>query len=251
MTLLIVKHPIRFLTRGFGFFAFAIGAITRYAQRRLRGPLSHATRAEWMQGCARRLATLLHVEIQTIGTPPSHGLIAANHLSYLDIIVIASVAPGVFVSKNEVRYWPLIGLLSTWSGTLYLKRTQRSDVARINRAVGTALQEKRRVIVFPEGTSSDGRQVLPFHASLFSPAVTTQSTTTPCRLRYQEPGNDPEHRICYWGDMLFLTHFLNLLCLERIQAELRFFDSLPPATHRKQLAADCYELVSQPTNQIP
>lgn len=196
-----------------------------------------------MHQSAQRLANALQVKINVCGTVPQNGLIASNHLSYIDILVLGAVTPGIFVSKNEVRYWPIIGFLSTWAGTLYLRRDRRADVAKVGRQMAGYLSAQRRVIVFPEGTSSDGIDVLPFHSSLFSPSVRTSTQVTPCYLSYTEPGNDPEHLICYWGSMLFLTHFLKLLTLESIQATLKFGESIEGGQNRKQLATLAHQQV--------
>ena len=200
------------------------------------GPISPGNRESWMHQSAIRLAKALKVKIAVSGKTPENGLIASNHLSYIDIVVIASIAPGIFVSKNEVRYWPIIGFLSTWAGTLYLRRDRRADVANVGSQIADNLLAGRRVIVFPEGTSSDGRNILPFHSSLFSPSVKTRTPVTPCQISYSEPGNDPEKLVCYWGSMLFLLHFLKLLTLESIQATLKFGEEIHDSQNRKQLA---------------
>jgi lyso-ornithine lipid O-acyltransferase len=202
----------------------------------MQGPISSPSRESWTRQSAIRLAKALRVNISVDGNIPRKGLIASNHLSYIDIVVIASIAPGVFVSKNEVRYWPIIGFLSTWAGTLYLRRDRRADVAKVGGQIADNLKEGRRVIVFPEGTSSNGRTVLPFHSSLFSPSVKTNTPVTPCHLSYSEISNDPENLVCYWGSMLFLTHFLKLLTLDSIHATLEFGEAIQENLNRKQLA---------------
>jgi len=198
-----------------------------------------------MQSSARRLAQVLNLRVRHHGEVPKSGLIAANHLSYLDIVAIATVAPGLFVSKSEVRYWPVIGTLSAWAGTLYVRRNRRADVARVGREMTAALKAGERVIIFPEGTSSEGRRVLDFHSSLFSPAEAAQCPVTPCHLSYREPSHDPEHRVCFRGSMLFLPHFLTLLTLEYIEVELKFGSPITDATSRKQLAKSTHTQVSR------
>ena len=234
----LFRHPFRLIKRLLSFGAYLIQTVWKFLCLRRHGPLSHRARSAWLHESAQQLAEKLRLRVQVSGRIPDHGLITSNHLSYLDIVAIASVAPSIFVSKNEVRYWPVIGLLSTWAGTLYLKRQRRADVGRVSQQIAIHLADRRRVVVFPEGTSSDGSQILPFHSSLFSPAVDTKSIVTPCYLSYSEPGNDPAHRVCYWGSMLFFTHFLQLLTLESIQATLCFGENLPAAEcgDRKRLS---------------
>ncbi|MCS1409436.1 MAG: 1-acyl-sn-glycerol-3-phosphate acyltransferase [Verrucomicrobia subdivision 3 bacterium] len=241
----IVRHPLRFIWRLGSFTGFILSLSFNYLRLRAQGPVSTERRQAWMKSSALRLANILKLRIRRLGDIPESGIIASNHLSYLDIVVIATVAPGIFVSKSDVRYWPVIGALSAWAGTLYVSRNRRADVARVSLEMATALKANHRVIVFPEGTSSDGQSVLDFHSSLFSPAEATQCPVTPCCLRYREPGNDPEHRVCYWGSMLFLTHFLILLTLEYIEVALKFGQPITEPTPRKQLAKSIYAKVSQ------
>jgi 1-acyl-sn-glycerol-3-phosphate acyltransferase len=239
----LLRHPLRLFTRLSGFLFSVFQVSWAYFLLKKQGPISPGNRESWMHQSAIRLAKALRVKIAVYGNIPKKGLIASNHLSYLDIVVIASIAPGIFVSKNEVRYWPIIGFLSTWAGTLYLRRDRRADVANVGRRIADNLMAERRVIVFPEGTSSNGREVLPFHSSLFSPSIKTKTRVTPCQLSYSEPGNDPENLVCYWGSMLFLTHFLKLLTLDSIQATLKFGEEIHENQNRKQLAKLAHQQV--------
>lgn len=242
---LILQHPFRFF-RKLGTFSFwAVRLFFHCLRLRKGGRFAAENRQEWMRSNAQRLAQILRLRIRFTGRVPEWGLIASNHLSYLDIVVIAAVAPGIFVSKSEVRHWPVIGILSCWSGTLYLRRTHRTDLARVGREVAALLEDKERVVIFPEGTSTDGKRVLSFHSSLFWPAETTRSPVTPCFLKYREPGNKPGHRVCFHGRALFLPHFLNLLALECIEAELVFGKPIAGATTRKQLAQAAHASVCQ------
>ncbi len=249
----MIRHPLRLVFRLVGFLAFFVQAAVAYFRLKLAGPISHQDRERWTHESAKKLTRVLCVNVTNKGRIPTQGIIASNHLSYIDIVAIASVAPGVFVSKSEVRYWPIIGFLSSWAGTLYLNRELRSDVAKVGKRIAKLLRTGRRVIVFPEGTSSNGASVLPLHSSLFFPAVATKARVTPCHLSYSEPGNDPENTVCYWGSMLFLTHFLNLLTIESIEAQLIFGDSITNHTDRKQLSETVHhrivELSQQSKNQ--
>ena len=123
----LFRHPFRLIKRLLSFGAYLIQTVWKFLCLRRHGPLSHRARSAWLHESAQQLAEKLRLRVQVSGRIPDHGLITSNHLSYLDIVAIASVAPSIFVSKNEVRYWPVIGLLSTWAGTLYLKRQRRAD----------------------------------------------------------------------------------------------------------------------------
>ena len=112
---------------------------------------------------------LLNVEVTTRGTPPQAGLLACNHLSYLDIVVLAGTNRQVFLSKAEVRNWPIIGALTRCAGTLFVRRERKSDVAELQTAFAEVVTQGLPITIFPEGTSSDGATVLPFFSALLEP----------------------------------------------------------------------------------
>ena len=125
-----------------------------------------AARAAWMQRAARRQLKLLRCRPDVLGPVPKSGLLISNHLGYFDILLICSVAPAVFVSRADVRGWPLFGWLAKLGGTIFIQRERRLQVGAVNREIETALAAGLLVVVFPEGTSSNGETVLPFRASL-------------------------------------------------------------------------------------
>lgn len=202
-----------------------------------------ATRAKWLQRTCRRILRCLAIHADFAGEPPRRGLLVCNHLSYLDIIVLGARQPMAFVSKREVRNWPLIGWLTKCAGTVYIDREQRSDVARASAALTGKIAEGAVVCLFPEGTSSDGSDVLPFRPSLLQPAVDRGWTITPAHLRYELSDGAVEEEVCYWRDMVFGPHLLNLLGKEVIRARVCYGESLQPRGDRKQLAADLRDRV--------
>lgn len=164
---------------------------------------------------------------------PSDGLIVSNHLSYLDILCFSSVAPCIFVSKSEVRKWPVFGRLATNGGTIYIDRESKADAHRVAKQIEDALRDGIRVILFPEGTSSDGSGVLRFHAPLFESAVRAHATITPAALLYEMTDGDPAQDVCYWGDMTFGSHFLRLLSKGDVRANIRIGTSRDGFVDRK------------------
>ena len=115
-------------------------------------------------------------------------LFVANHISFLDIIVVSGLAPVQFLSKSTVRYWPLIGYLSTITGTLYIKRGKTSLIARTIQQVAQVL-EQGSVVVFPEGTTGLGKELKKFHSGLFQSAIDSQTPIQPVALRYMRNGD--------------------------------------------------------------
>ncbi len=165
-------------------------------------------------------------------------MLACNHLSYLDIAVLAAAQPMVFVAKSEVRHWPVLGRLARCAGTLFVRRDRKSDVTRFNDAFAAVVNAGVVLGLFPEGTSSNGRQVLPFHSSLFEPAVMSHWPVTPAWIGYALPDGSVEDEICYWRDMTFLPHFLRLLARKNIEATVAYGTALPPGLDRKHMARE-------------
>src|SRR5207244_1055064 len=126
-------------------------------------------RAQWLKLWAGKFIRVLHIEVRFEGRPPARGILACNHLSYTDILVLSSLHPLVFVSKSEVRSWPVVGPLTRCAGTLYIVRQQRSDVVRLGDEMVKVVEAGVVVTLFLEGTSSDGANVLPFRSSLLAP----------------------------------------------------------------------------------
>jgi len=111
-------------------------------------------------------------------------LVVANHISWLDILVLHAARHCRFVSKSDVKHWPLIGALATGSGTLFIERSSRRDAMRVVHHMAEALRAGEVVAVFPEGTTSDGIHLLPFHANLIQAAISADAPVVPVALRF-------------------------------------------------------------------
>lgn len=151
-----------------------------------------AQRSAHVQQWAQDFLKILEVQLRTSGTPRTQGplLVVANHISWLDILVMLAVQPVCFVSKSEIKSWPLIGWLATNAGTLYIERTSRRDAMRVVHHIADALKPAapghlaQMIAVFPEGTTSDGSVVLPFHGNLIQAAISVHAPIQPVALRY-------------------------------------------------------------------
>lgn len=138
----------------------------------------------WSAGMLRCLGMGLEVQGQfrAGGT-----LIVANHISWIDIMAIHAVCPRArFVSKADVQDWPLVNRLVDCAGTLYVRREQRRDAMRVMHEMAQALKDGHCVAVFPEGTTGDGRALLPFHANLLQSAIAVEAPVQPVALRYRD-----------------------------------------------------------------
>jgi 1-acyl-sn-glycerol-3-phosphate acyltransferase len=199
------------------------------------GRLSLHSRALWMHHSCRRVARALQFSLHVTGAVPSSGIIVSNHLGYLDILAFASATPCIFVSRHDVTHWPIFGALARFGGTIFLRRDRRTAVDTASRQILAALQSGLPVVLFPEGTSTDGSQVLPFHPSLLEPAIRSGSAITAAAIAYQSSSR-PESAFAYYGDVRFLPHLLAMLRVPHTRTLLQFRPSSRLFENRKQAA---------------
>ena len=232
----------RQLRRAVGLAALLAAALYGlWEHRRLRRDASRAECAEWLhESCARGLSAI-KVQVSTIGPLPSQGLVVSNHLSYLDILVFSGAVPCVFVSKAEVERWPIFGRYARWAGSVFVRRHDRTDAARANVSVAESLQSGVPVVLFPEGTTTDGESVLRFHSTMLQPAIDTGAQVTPCAVSYELDDGVVGREVCWWGEMPLLPHFLNLLGKKNIRANIAFGEPLRANGERKQFG-ECLRL---------
>jgi len=232
------QHPFRVIGRliWFGFEVFL--SAFHFLFCCVLGPKASRRRARalWLQRISRRVGRIFQWEVQTTGTIPARGLLICNHVSYLDILVLVSLTPAVFVAKREVKSWPVMGLLAQMGGTLFIDRQRRMHVGEVNDEIETALADGALVIIFPEGTSSDGRTVLPFKSSLLEPATQQKHPLAVGRLHYARENGGDDAAVGYWGDAVFFPHLLNLLSQKKVRAIVRFAAIKQHSTDRKELA---------------
>jgi 1-acyl-sn-glycerol-3-phosphate acyltransferase len=197
-------------------------SIVRYWLLRLQGPLTLEKRALWVSQSCRGILSIVGIRLQMEGTPPARGLVVCNHLSYLDILIISSVMPCFFVSKIEVGGWPFFGKAARVGGTIFLDRSSLSSANSVAAQMAERLQGPMPVLLFPEGTSTDGSSVLRFHARLIDPATSAGVPITAAAVRYEIEDGTPEEKLCWVGETLFLTHLLRTLSTPGFKARVCF-----------------------------
>jgi 1-acyl-sn-glycerol-3-phosphate acyltransferase len=173
------------------------------------------------------LAFLAHagVTLEIRGKPPVTGpvLLVANHISWLDIPVMHAARHCRFVSKSDVKHWPLVGTLATAAGTLYIERSSRRDALRVVHLMRDALVAGEVLAVFPEGTTGDGRSVLPFHANLLQAAISANAPAQPVGLRFvDQASGQTSHAPSYMGDETLLDSIWRTLCAPPIVAVVHY-----------------------------
>jgi lyso-ornithine lipid O-acyltransferase len=180
------------------------------------------------------------MNISACGSLPATGLIVSNHLSYLDILFYASLMPCIFVSKSEVLSWPLFGILARCGGTIFVERDRMHSVDEPARRIADALTTGVPVVLFPEGTSSDGTTVLPFRATLFQSAIITRSPILPAAISYLL-ADGVEADLCYYGEITFLPHLFGALARERVEAKISFEGEARIYSDRKIAASSAWQ----------
>lgn len=199
---------------------------------------------------ARRLLAIVGVRVVVHGRPPAvrgeGALIVANHVSWLDIHVLHSLLPSRFVSKAEVRDWPLIGWMAAQAGTLFLQRARKADARRVNEEMAALLRAGECLALFPEGTTTDGTRLLPFYPSLLQPAVVAGARVWPAVIRYRHADGRINLEAAYCDDISLGQSLRRILAQDGIVAEVTF---LPPIAsvglHRRELAARAQQAIRE------
>ncbi len=196
-------------------------------------------RDRFIMAWARRLLRVLGVRARLAPPPRLTGgaLLVCNHISWLDIYLIYAAQRVHFVSKAEVRNWPVAGWLAKKTGTLFIERGRRADTARINVEMRALMQDGAWVAVFPEGTTSDGRGLRRFMPSLLQPAVQLNCPVVPAALRYRTLDGEYTAAPAYIDHISMWQSLKNIVSEPGLIAELHFGDPILPDGHRRELAA--------------
>ena len=198
---------------------------------------------------SRLLMRLMGVELRVRGTPlQGGGVFIANHVSWLDIPLIYACAPTRFVSKSEVRDWPVAGWLAEAAGTFYLRRGKGGARPLLNKLV-PHLRAQGSVVIFPEGTTTDGTDVLPFHPRLFCAAIESGQAVQPVALRYSV-GSCGGNIAPFVGDDDLVSHVARLLRNRELVAEAVFGSPLDSADRTREELADASRNSIQAALQI-
>lgn len=192
-----------------------------------------------------KLVRILGVKL-IVSVPPefTHGaMLVANHVSWLDVFVIHATRRVHFVSKHEIRNWPVVGWLAERAGTLFIQRAKKADTARINLEMHALLSDGAWVAVFPEGTSTDGRMLLRFLPSLFQPAVDENLPVVPAALQYRTAQGAYTDVAAYIENISIGKSLWRIVGEKEIVARLSF--GMPVrGTNRRELAEAAYREIA-------
>lgn len=209
------------------------------------------------------LRILLNVKIDLEGARDYLGagghFIASNHLGYLDGIVLGSLFPVIFVTKRQVKRWPVIGQLLTLLGTIFVDRENKQDILRVIDRISGTLRQGANVLIFPEGTSTNGERLLPFQSAFFAAPLVAGASVAPVTIAYRFVGQEPlsaanRDRLYWYGDMSFAPHLWDLLGTNRIEVSVKIHPRIETSLlhnsscGRKQLTQACYDAIAQGVN---
>ncbi len=189
----------------------------------------------WSKGMLR----IFNASLIVNGSPPKPPFfLVSNHLSYFDIIVYYNLIQTTFVAKADVRSWPVLGFLIKTMGVIFIDRTKRRDVKRVNKLISSNINEYQGVVLFPEGTTSPGFKVMPFRPSLLQYPASKDIPVHFSVIRYETKKPDPPacSSICWWGDSEFMEHFWNMAKLRSVRITVIFGDESIHSSDRKELA---------------
>lgn len=207
-----------------------------YGWLRLHGPMTLVRRAHWLQRACQGVLHALDIGCMVTGEPPANGVIVANHLSYLDILILSAATPCFFVAKAEISHWPFFGWAARSGGTLFLNRSSLASATRVSESIAERLALPVPILFFPEGTSTDGSGLLPFHTRLFEPAILAQAPVTAATLRYRISDGTPERALCWYGDDAFFPHLCKALGVAGFSTEVHFGE--PRIYEHRRVAAN-------------
>lgn len=200
-------------------------AVGWWTIRRHFPQMDDAARGQRVQAWSLQLLQVLGITLRVQGTPPAQGpvLLVANHISWLDIAVIHAAGYCRFVSKSDVKHWPIVGTLATGAGTLFIERASRRDAMRVVHHMTERLRAGEVVAVFPEGTTGDGRRMLPFHANLLQAAISADVPVLPLALRFVDVHTRALHFApSFVGDETLLGSLWRTLGATSLGAEVCF-----------------------------
>lgn len=248
------------------FLSFLMSAFfVRLGVSLLRLPRSRIL-SELMKSFTGVIRILLNVKVTVEGAGDCLGtgghFIVSNHLGYLDGVVLGSLFPMILVTKRQVKRWPVIGQLLTLLEVIFVDREDKKDILRVLDRISKMLRKGANVLVFPEGTSTNGEKLLPFQSAFFAAPLMAHAVVVPVTLTYrlvdQHPVSAANRDCIYWyGDMSFAPHLWNLLGTNRIEVSVKIHPRIETSKlqdnsqGRKQLSQACYDVIGQGVSSEP
>ena len=211
----------------------------------------HANTVSWF---CRLFLKFGRFRIHVVNPPPVdvHELVVANHLGFLDVLIQSAVRPSLFVTSKEMRDTPGLGLLTQMGASIYVDRKDRSNLHNEMLEIRQTLQSGFNVVLFPEATSTNGEQVLPFKRTLIGAAAGTGIALRPAVVNYRKVNGEPvglkwRDYVCWYGDIGFLEALVRILDMRSVEVEVRFLPTLLVQTEedRRHVAEKAHKVISE------
>jgi len=227
--------------------ALALGR-TCWEARRHAAAVGGAAWRQAVEKSSARMLDAIAVGVEVRGAKPlltGPVLMVANHVSWIDVQALGAVAGTRFVAKSEVRAWPVVGTMAARFGTLFIRRDSKRDAMRVKNLVAKLLVSGERVVVFPEGTTTDGRRIGPFYAALLQAAVDAAIPVQPVAISHREADGGVSTAVAFVDDMTFADSLAQVLERPRLVTELTFGSPIWAADKtRRDLAARCRAFIA-------
>ena len=198
----------------------------------------------WAKGFAR----IANMKVEVIGeAPKAPFFLVSNHLSYVDIPALRYAVEGVFVAKGEIRGWFLAGRIVRDMGNIFINRQKNRDIPRAGQEIIEHLDAGEGVMIFPEGTSTKGENVLPFNSSFLEFAARTDLPVSYCSISYKTPAGEipASEAVCWWDETTFINHMFRLFSVKGFTAVINFGNEPIANPNRKRLAQELHEKVKE------
>lgn len=182
------------------------------------------------------LLKVLRVKVRVVNKPKSGDkfLLVSNHMGFLDILMLAHTTPSIFVTSNEMRETPVLGLLTEMGGCMFVERRSRTRIVEEMKSIAEVLERGFRVALYPEATSTNGEQVLPFKRTLLMAAAHANVPIQPAVINFRRINDDGfvykwRDSVCWYGDLSFVKAGWNMLRLRSVQGEIEFLEKIYPS----------------------
>jgi 1-acyl-sn-glycerol-3-phosphate acyltransferase len=206
---------------------------------------SPTTRRRHLDAWSRQALGIFGLKLVVVRDPersaPQPNLLVANHVSWLDIFAIWAATDTVFVAKSDVGRWPVIGLLARRLNVIFVDRAKRSDVISVGRAISDTLKNGQTVCIFPEGTTTEGRELRSFRTALFQPAIDQAVSIQPLAIRYFRADGLRAKEAAFVGDMSLGQSMWGLAAGQPITIDLSFLPNLSPEGRDRRILAKLAE----------
>lgn len=239
----VVKLILLFLCTLLSYSVYFIWHIVLISVRKPVEPWRNTLLKYW----SRSICSILDMTITVKGTAPKPPfIVVSNHVSYLDVVPLYGVLDCTFIAKKEIRSWPLIGFMAKTLGVIFIDRSVRSDVDRVNREQIKSLNGYQGILLFPEGTTSDGSEILRLRSPLLQTAIQADLPVHVVTLYYETADSDipATDSVCWHGDISIGKHAFRMAKTTRIECVVTISQEPVPGTDRKELAEMLQEKMS-------